>query len=105
MEHSHRGSEAADYRPTANHGSGKGERMRTLEVFDKSGTDHSLNLQDSAELNELEELLQEKHGRLYFQCPVRKKDILAKPEEAVRQLWIHRLTTRYGYSLTRLAVE
>ena len=62
--------------------------MKTLEVFEKLRPDHSLNLQDSAELSELEALLQKKNGRLYFRCPVRKKDILAKPEEAVRQLWI-----------------
>ena len=69
--------------------------MSVLEVFDKSGTDHSLNPIDPGEISELEALLQDKNGRLYFKCPVRKKDILAKPEEAVRQLWILRLTNRY----------
>ena len=34
-----------------------------------------------------------------------KKEVLAKPEEAVRQLWLVRLTKKYGYSLERLAVE
>lgn len=53
----------------------------------------------------LDALLIEKNGRAYFQCPVRKKDILAKPEECVRQYWLHLLQFKYGYPLNRLAVE
>jgi len=79
--------------------------MKILEVFDKSGTDYMLNSLNPNELNDLEAILFEKNSRLYFRCPVRKKDILAKPEEAVRQLWILRLTKHYGYPLNRLAVE
>ena len=79
--------------------------MRVLEIFDKSGSNHTLMPLDPSELTDLEALLVEKNGRLYFRCPIRKKDILAKPEEAVRQLWIGRLTKRYGYPLSRLAVE
>ena len=82
-----------------------GKRMKTLEILDKSKTDHSLASQDPNEVTALEALLHEKNGRFYFKCPIRKKDILAKPEEAIRQLWIQRLSTRYGYPLTRLAVE
>ena len=59
----------------------------------------------SRELAALDALLHEKNDRLYFRCAVRKRDVLAKPEEAVRQLWIHRLTERYGYPLSRIAVE
>lgn len=33
------------------------------------------------------------------------KEILAKSEEVVRQLWLQRLTQRYGYPISRLAVE
>ena len=36
---------------------------------------------------------------------MRGKDVLAKPEEVVRQLWIHRLLTIYKYPVSRLAVE
>ena len=79
--------------------------MKILEVFDKGRTDHSLKPLDPTELTDLEALFHEKNSRLYFRCPVRRKDILAKPEEAVRQLWILRLTNQYGYPLTRLAVE
>ncbi len=79
--------------------------MRILEIFDRSGSDHFLKPLDQAELTALEAILFEKNDRLYFRCPVRNKDILAKPEEAVRQLWILRLTKHYGYPINRLAVE
>ena len=92
-------------RAPANRDQKGGSRMKIVEVFDKGRTDHSLKLFDPSELTDLEALLHEKNGRLFFRCPVRKKDILAKPEEAVRQLWILRLTNQYGYPLTRLAVE
>lgn len=79
--------------------------MRVTEIFDRSASDHSLKPLDQAELTALEAILFEKNDRLYFRCPVRNKDILAKPEEAVRQLWILRLTKHYGYPISRLAVE
>ena len=79
--------------------------MRVMEIFERSASDHSLEPLDQAELTALEAILFEKNDRLYFRCPVRNKDILAKPEKAVRQLWILRLTKHYGYPINRLAVE
>jgi type I restriction enzyme M protein len=79
--------------------------MRILRIFEQSPSDHSLEPLDQSELLALEAMLTEKNDRLYFRCQVRNKDVLAKPEEAVRQLWILRLTKHYGYPLSRLAVE
>jgi type I restriction enzyme M protein len=79
--------------------------MKILRLFEGPSSEHGLKLLDASELAELEALLVEKNGRLYFRCLVRKKEILAKPEEAVRQLWILRLTTHYAYPLGRLSVE
>lgn len=79
--------------------------MRILEVFGSAADEHSLNAATKAELVGLNAILVDKGGKLYFACPVRKKDILAKPEEAVRQLWIWRLTHQFKYPLGRLTVE
>lgn len=38
-------------------------------------------------------------------CLVRNKDIVLKPEEVVRQLFIDRLIHEYGYPVTRMQVE
>jgi type I restriction enzyme M protein len=81
------------------------QRMRILEIFDRPASEHSLKPHEQSELTALEAILFEKNDRLYFRCSVRNKDILAKPEEAVRQLWILRLTKQYGYPIGRLAVE
>lgn len=43
--------------------------------------------------------------KVYVRCLVREKDVLAKPEEIVRQLWLERLTRHYGYPRDRLVVE
>lgn len=79
--------------------------MKILNIFAGASTEHSIKPVDQVEITKLESLLTEKNGKLYFRCQVRKKDVLAKPEEAVRQLWISRLTSRYGYALSRLDVE
>lgn len=49
--------------------------------------------------------LVEKNGKPYITCAVRHKDVLAKPEEVVRQLWIQTLLKQYHYPIERLAVE
>ena len=78
--------------------------MKIVELFAKSST-RPLQALDSKELDALQGLLVEKKGRYYLNCPVRKREVLAKPEEIIRQLWIHRLVQHYGYPLSRLAVE
>jgi type I restriction enzyme M protein len=79
--------------------------MRILSLFQGRSSEHSIKPLDVQELVDLEALLVEKDGKPYFNCLVRRKEILAKAEEAVRQLWILRLTKHYGYPLERLAVE
>lgn len=53
----------------------------------------------------VEKTVTEKNGKRYVKCLVRGKDVLAKPEEVVRQLWLHTLTTKYKYPVGRLQVE
>jgi type I restriction enzyme M protein len=46
-----------------------------------------------------------KNGKTYVACLARNKDVLAKPEELIRQLWLHRLVEEYKYPVSRLTVE
>lgn len=46
-----------------------------------------------------------KNGKRYLTCLVRKKEVSAKPEEIVRQLWLQRLTQHYGCPVARLAAN
>lgn len=42
----------------------------------------------------VESLLTEKNGKPYFRCQVRGKEVMAKPEEITRQLWLHLLLNK-----------
>ena len=41
----------------------------------------------------------------YILCPIRNKEIKLTPDEAVRQLYIHKLINEYGYPAERIAVD
>lgn len=41
----------------------------------------------------------------YIKCLIREKDIKLTPEEAVRQLYIHKLIHEYGYPSSRIQLE
>ena len=56
-------------------------------------------------INALDALLSDKNGKSYLRCQIRNKDVQAKPEEIIRQLWIHRLLNHYHYPKSRLTVE
>ena len=43
--------------------------------------------------------------KYYIKCLARDRDILAKPEEIVRQLWLQRLINTYKYPTSRIQVE
>lgn len=58
-----------------------------------------------AVIEAVEKTLTEKNGKPYLKCLVRGKDVMAKPEEIVRQLWLVTLTTKYKYPVSRLQVE
>lgn len=53
----------------------------------------------------VEKSLLVRNGKNYVTCLVRNKEVIAKPEELVRQLWLQRLHVFYKYPLARLAVE
>src|ERR1019366_2098923 len=65
----------------------------------------SLVLFDNAGIRAVQALLSAKNGKRYVKCQVRGKEFVAKPEEIVRQLWIHRLLTHYRYPVAQLQVE
>jgi type I restriction enzyme M protein len=67
------------------------------EIFRDSETHHRLSLFDLADLKSIGAALFEKNGKPYLKCLATDKDRPAKPEEIVRQLWIKRLLTQYGY--------
>ena len=80
--------------------------MTLSEILkEKSKAGFSLEIFNEDAIKAIEAALSEKNGKTYVKCQVRGKNILAKPEEIIRQLWIYRLVHHYNYALKRLAVE
>ena len=97
---------AADVSPTRKR-FGKFRPMLTtlIEMFRDSDTHHRLSLFDQPALKVIEAMLFEKNGKPYLKCLATDKDRPAKPEEIVRQLWIHKLIHQYGYPKARITAE
>lgn len=79
--------------------------MTINELLSKANVHISLSVFDERSIAAIESAFIEKSGKPYLKCQVRNKEIQAKPEEIVRQLWLHRLIHHYGYPAARLSVE
>jgi type I restriction enzyme M protein len=79
--------------------------QRIQGVFSTPEVKHGLSLFSTDEIDAVESLLIEKDGKLFIHCQKKDKYKVAKPEEIVRQLWIYRLLTEYGYPKERIDVE
>ncbi|MFO0780471.1 MAG: N-6 DNA methylase [Candidatus Gracilibacteria bacterium] len=56
-------------------------------------------------VEELESKITEKGGKYYVICAVRDKEIVLKPEEVVRQLYLLKLIREYQYPKNRIELE
>ena len=74
------------------------------EIFGNRETQDSLK--EFADID-LERVLHihKKGSKYYIVCLKREKEIVATPEEIVRQLWLHKLSKMYGYPMERIEVE
>jgi type I restriction enzyme M protein len=79
--------------------------MKLTDILSDAKAQQYLALFEDAAAQAVEATLTKKNGKPYLKCQVRGKDVQAKPEEIVRQLWIHRLLTHYNYPASRLSVE
>ena len=79
--------------------------MTLEEIVGGSKTGYSLEAFPASALLSVRTRQTEKAGKPYLNCLVRKKDVQAKPEEVIRQLWLQVLLTEYGYPASRITVE
>lgn len=68
-------------------------------------TPYGLNIFTPQRIKQLEEKLLWKDSKPYIVCLIRNKEILLKPEEIVRQLYICVLLEDYKYSKSRIKLE
>ncbi|MEM3265673.1 MAG: type I restriction enzyme HsdR N-terminal domain-containing protein, partial [Thermoplasmata archaeon] len=79
--------------------------QKIQRVFSAPEVKHGLSLFSKEELDFVENLIIEKEGKLFIKCQIKDKYKPAKPEEIVRQLFIHRLISEYNYPKERIDVE
>lgn len=79
--------------------------MTIYELLSNSKNQLSLDIFSAKSKAAVEAELSEKNGKHYLKCRVRGKEVIAKPEEIIRQLWLHRLEHDFNYPVSRLAVE
>lgn len=79
--------------------------MTLSEIFKDSLIRETMAVFSNDEKDAVENSLIEKNGKIYIRCVIRGKDVLAKQEELVRQLWLNRLLDHYGYGRDRITVE
>lgn len=83
----------------------KNQQIKLSDLLQDDKSALSLCAMGDAAIAAIEAILTEKNGKIFLKCQVRGKDILAKPEEVIRQLWLHRLIHNYGYPVQRLSLE
>jgi type I restriction enzyme M protein len=77
--------------------------VRILEI---TGDPAFAEIISAAELTWLEGRINDSNpAKPTIPCLARQKDVPAKKEEIVRQLWLHKLTTQYSYPIERITVE
>ena len=79
--------------------------MTLDEVLPESKKQSFLALFGTNGVNAIKALIIKRNGKHYLKCQIRGKEVQAKPEEIVRQLWIHRLINHYKYPASRLTIE
>lgn len=67
------------------------------------GSAYALTIFSEKEIKAIE--LFDKNGKPYLTCAATDKPRPAKPEEIVRQLYVRKLMTHYGYPKERIAIE
>ncbi|MBU3965378.1 N-6 DNA methylase [Patescibacteria group bacterium] len=68
-------------------------------------SNYSFSLFDKSLVDELERNIKIKEGKPYVVCVIRGKEIILKPEEVVRQLYLMKLIREYGYPKKRIVLE
>jgi len=81
------------------------DQSKIKKIFSASDVRHGLSLFNMKEIKDVEKLITEQDGKYLIKCQIKDKLKNAKPEEIVRQLWVYRLITEYGYPKERIDIE
>ena len=79
--------------------------LKISRIFSTADVKYGISLFTEEEIKYIDNLIIEQEGNLLIKCQIKNKSRVAKPEEIIRQLWIYRLLTDYGYPKERIDVE
>jgi len=79
--------------------------LKINKIFSIADIKYGISLFKKEEIDYVNNLIIEQEGNLKIKCQIGDKYKVAKPEEVVRQLWIYRLLSYYGYPKKRIEVE
>jgi len=83
----------------------KSNNQKIQKIFSASDVKHGITIFSVKEINAVEKLIVMRDDKFFIKCQIKDKYKVAKPEEIVRQLWIYKLLTEYGYPEKRIDVE
>lgn len=63
--------------------------MTIDQLLTNSRTQFSLDLFSSTSIKAIDSVLTERNGKYYLKCRLRGKEVIAKSEEIIRQLWLY----------------
>lgn len=75
------------------------------KIFSAKDVEHGIDLFSEKEIKKIEASVIQKNNVFNIMCLIRKKYVVAKPEEVVRQLWIKRLIDDLHYPEERINLE
>jgi len=83
------------------------------KIFRDPAVQYGLKEFEGLNLEEALDIFEKEKGKFYIKCLKRDKDVLlyneeknlSKPEEIIRQLWLHKLVKYYSYPLERIDIE
>jgi len=79
--------------------------LKINKIFSIADIKYGISLFKTEEIDYVNSLIVEQEGKLYIKCQIKNEYKQARPEEIVRQLWIYRLLTDYGYPKERIEIE
>lgn len=81
--------------------------MTLNELFKNTSYDDTLFSDEAKQAVEAQIIIKTVRGVEvpYIKCAIRDKEIRLTPEEAVRQLYLHKLLNVYGYTAARIQLE
>jgi len=79
--------------------------LKISKIFSSADVKYGISLFKEEEIKYVDNLIIEQVGNLLIKCQIKDKLRVARPEEIIRQLWIYRLLTDYGYPKERIDVE